>query len=239
MTPALLDHAFVLIVLGLVFPIGGWWAYRRFLERVKREGGAALIREYRITLVWLLGVGLGAVAVWLAAGRPLAGLGFAPPRGEGDATLAIAIGAGAGLLTRPILAAVSPKVAASMRRQFASLEPFLPKTKEQLAWGLVVAVFAGVFEEIAYRGYLIAYFQAWLSDWGALAASSILFGFAHFYQGRLGTLVTTLLGGALGWLYLETGSLLLPMILHAAVDISAMLTAYIVLRASPSAPVRS
>ena len=239
MTPALLDHAFVLIVLGLVFPFGGWWAYRRFLGRVEREGGAALVREYRITLVWLLGVGLGAGAVWLAGGRALTGLGFAPSRGEGDATLAIAIGAGAGLLTRPILAAVSPKVAASMRKQFASLEPFLPKTKEQLAWGLVVSVFAGVFEEIAYRGYLMAYFQSWFSDWGALAASSILFGFAHFYQGRLGTLVTTLLGGALGWLYLETGSLLLPMILHAAVDISAMLTAYVVLKASRSAPARS
>lgn len=236
MTPALLDHAFVLIVLGLVFPIGGWWAYRRFLERVKREGGAALVREYRITLIWLLGVGLGAIAVWLAGGRALAGLGFAPPGGEGGSTLGIAIGAGAGLLTRPILAALSTKVAASMRKQFASLEPFLPRTKEQLVWGLIVSVFAGVFEEIAYRGYLMAYFQSWFSDWGALAASSILFGFAHFYQGRLGTLVTTGLGAALGWLYIETGSLVLPMILHAAVDISAMLTAFVVLRAGAPKP---
>jgi membrane protease YdiL (CAAX protease family) len=230
MTLTLLDHAFAILILGLIFPFGGWWAYRRFLERVQRDGGAALVREYRITLVWLLGVGLGAVAVWLAAGRGLAGLGFTPPGGGGDAAMAIAAGAGGGLLIRPLLAAVSGKAAASMRRQFASLEPFLPKTREQLAWGLVVSVFAGVFEEIAYRGYLIAYFQAFLHDWAALVASSILFGCAHFYQGRLGTLMTAVLGAAFGWLYLETGSLVLPMILHAAVDISAMLTAFIVLR---------
>ena len=30
MSPNLFDHLFVLIVLLLAFPIGGWWAYRRF-----------------------------------------------------------------------------------------------------------------------------------------------------------------------------------------------------------------
>ena len=236
MSPALLDHLFVVLVLGLIFPLGGWWAYRRFLARLEREGGAALVREYRITLVWLLGLGLGAVAVWLAGGRDLAALGLvapAPGPGQGFIT-GIVGGALGGLVLRPLLAALSKSARASFKRQFGSLEAFLPRTKEQLCWGLAVSVFAGLFEEIAYRGYLIAYFSFWLSDWGAIAASSLLFGFAHFYQGKLGTLVTALLGALFGWLYVETGSLLLPILLHAAVDLSAMVTAWIVLRPRPA-----
>src|SRR3954467_13074957 len=53
MNPTLLDHVFVLLVLVIVFPLGGWWAYRRFLERLAREGETALVREYRITILWL------------------------------------------------------------------------------------------------------------------------------------------------------------------------------------------
>ncbi len=236
MTPTLLDHLFVVLVLGLIFPLGGWWAYRRFLARLARDGGAALVREYRITLLWLLGLGAGAMLVWLAGGRTLAALGLVPLRLGPDQGLIAGISGGAlgGLALRPLLAAASSRVAASLRRQFGSLEAFLPKTREQLGWGLAVSVFAGLFEEIAYRGYLIAYFSAWLSDWGAIAASSLLFGFAHFYQGRLGVLTTSLLGAALGWIYVETGSLLLPVLLHAAVDLSAMVTAWIVLRPRPA-----
>jgi membrane protease YdiL (CAAX protease family) len=229
-TPGLLDHAFVILVIGLIFPLGGWYAYQLFLRRLQRDGAIALVHEYRNTMIWLFTLGLAAIALWAGAGRPLAGLGFAPVGGDGDFVTAIALGAGLGLILRPVLAARSASAAAALRKQFGSLEAFLPRTKQQLAWGLAVSVFAGLFEEIAYRGYLIAYFQAWLSDWGALAASSVLFGLAHLYQGKLGLAVTTLLGAGLGWIYLETGSLLLPVLLHALVDISSMVTAWIVLR---------
>jgi membrane protease YdiL (CAAX protease family) len=232
MTPNLLDHLFVLLVLLLAFPIGGWWAYRRFLERLARDGERALVREYRITMVWLVGLGLGTLAVWLAGGRGLEALGLAAPR-EGPASgliFGIAGGASIGLALRPLAAALSGKAAAALRRQMAKLEPFLPKTGEQLFWGLIVSLFAGLCEELAYRGYLIPYCLTWLPQWPALAAAALLFGLAHLYQGAAGTIVTAFLGLAFGFLYVETGSLALPILLHAAVDISAMVTAWIVLR---------
>jgi membrane protease YdiL (CAAX protease family) len=232
MSPNLLDHVFVLLVLVLVFPIGGWWAYRRFLIRLARDGERALVREYRITLVWLVGLGLGALVIWLAGGRDLAALGLTAPR-EGSSSgliFGLAGGASIGLILRPLAAAFSGKARAALRRQMGKIEAFLPKTGEQLAWGLVVSLFAGLCEEIAYRGYLIPYCRFWLPEWPALAAAAILFGIAHFYQGVAGTLLTAVLGLAFGFIYVETGSLALPIALHAAVDISAMVTAWIVLR---------
>lgn len=232
MTFGLLDHLFVIVVIGLVFPFFGWWAYQRFLKRLKREGGAALVREYQQTLIWLLGLGLAAMALWHVAGRDWAAMGFAASGGSGLAT-GIAVGAFIGLALRPILVARSAKAAAALRRSFGPLEPILPRDGRQLFWGLLVSVFAGLFEEIAYRGYLMAYFGGWLGPWGALAASSLLFGLAHLYQGKWGVPATALLGALFGWVYIETGSLLLPILLHAALDISSMVTAWIVLRREP------
>lgn len=232
MSFGLIDHLFVIVILGLVFPLFGWWAHRRFLERLAREGGAALVREYRTTLIWLLCLGLGAMGLWWLAGRDWAAMGFAAPGGSGIA-MGIAAGALIGLTLRPILIARSGKARAAIRKSFGPLEAILPRDGRQLRWALVVSVFAGVFEEIAYRGYLMAWFGVWLGPWGALAASSILFGLAHLYQGRLGVLVTAVLGALFGWIYLETGSLLLPILLHAALDLSQMTSAWLVLREEP------
>jgi uncharacterized protein len=228
----LLDHLFVLVVLVLAFPLGGWWAYRRFLERLAREGGTALVREYRITILWLACLGAATLAIWTAGGRDLTALGFAAPR-EGPASeliFGISGGAVIGLALRPLAAAFSARVAAGLRRQMAKLEAFLPKSGEQLAWGLIVSLCAGLFEEIAYRGYLIPYCRFWLPEWPALAGAALLFGIAHLYQGLAGIAMTAFLGLAFGFIYVETGSLALPILLHAAVDISAMVTAWIVLR---------
>jgi len=232
MSPGLLDHLFVLVVLALGFPLGGWWAYRRFLERLAREGGRALVREYKITALTLAGLGAATFALWLGSGRDPAALGLAAPQGGPASGLVYGLAGGAliGLALRPVAVALSARAAAGFRRQMGKLEAFLPRTKEQLFWGLIVSLFAGLCEEIAYRGYLIAYCRAWLPEWPALAAGAVLFGLAHLYQGAGGIFVTALLGLGFGFIYVETGSLALPILLHAAVDISAMVSAWIVLR---------
>ena len=49
------------------------------------------------------------------------------------------------------------------------------------------------------------------------------FGLAHAYQGVAGIVTTGILGGVLAALYLDTGSLLLPVLLHAAIDLRFLL----------------
>jgi membrane protease YdiL (CAAX protease family) len=48
--------------------------------------------------------------------------------------------------------------------------------------------------------------------------SSLLFGLAHIYQGWKGAVSASILGVVFAGLYLITGSLLLPMVIHAALD---------------------
>lgn len=49
------------------------------------------------------------------------------------------------------------------------------------------------------------------------------FGLAHAYQGPAGVLTTGVLGGVLAAVYLQSGSLLLPMALHTVIDLRFLL----------------
>jgi membrane protease YdiL (CAAX protease family) len=53
--------------------------------------------------------------------------------------------------------------------------------------------------------------------------AAVAFGLAHAYQGLTGILTTGVLGGVLAGVYLSTGSLLLPVLLHAAIDLRFLL----------------
>ena len=53
--------------------------------------------------------------------------------------------------------------------------------------------------------------------------AAIAFGTAHAYQGAAGVATTGVLGGVLAALYLQTGSLLFPVLLHVAIDLRFLL----------------
>lgn len=122
----------------------------------------------------------------------------------------------------------------------STLEPvraILPRTFwERRAW-LLVSLVAGTCEEVVWRGFLFWYLGALLpvlGDVGTLSAAAVVFGVAHAYQGFVGMLGTALGGLLLGALYLATGSLWLPMILHVLTDARIVLLRRELLAHSPA-----
>jgi membrane protease YdiL (CAAX protease family) len=57
---------------------------------------------------------------------------------------------------------------------------------------------------------------------GALAASSLIFGLGHAYQGFKGVLSTAVAGLFLGLLFLLSGALIPAMALHALLDLQVV-----------------
>jgi membrane protease YdiL (CAAX protease family) len=105
------------------------------------------------------------------------------------------------------------------------LDFFLPATREERSWFAVVSVTAGICEEVLYRGFLIRYFSdgSWhLSVTLALLISSVFFGLAHGYQGLSGIITTGCFGAFMAIVFFITGSLGLPMILHAFLDLNVL-----------------
>jgi uncharacterized protein len=102
----------------------------------------------------------------------------------------------------------------------------LPRSRSERHLFALVGVTAGVCEEWLYRGFFLAVVAALvpgLPTVGLVLVAGVGFGLAHAYQGLSGVLTTGVLGGVLAGLYLATGSLLLPVLLHAAIDLRFLL----------------
>lgn len=90
---------------------------------------------------------------------------------------------------------------------------------------LLFAVSNASMEEVVYRGALLRWVERSHGTWIALAVQAAAFGLAHgvgsdFAGSPLPVMAATAAGGLIfGALALRTGSLLLPIALHAALDI--------------------
>lgn len=170
---------------------------------------------------WVLGGGLvvelvvlGGVLAWLRWGREsLAELGWGRPVRPGAVVAAVvaALVYAGFTLSSPVFAA--PVLELSLFK----------------AWGALVGVVGGAVEELVFRGFVIRQLeQAGLGSVGQVAGAAALFGLIHggagLLWGRLfllpGILITTLLGLALGWLYMAGGrSLTAPMVCHGLINL--------------------
>jgi uncharacterized protein len=103
------------------------------------------------------------------------------------------------------------------------VEALLPRNGAETACGALLSLNAGITEELFFRLYLpLLLVLAGVPALAAFVIAAIVFGLAHLYQGAVGVLATGALGGALTLAYLLSGSLVLPMVLHVAIDLNAL-----------------
>ncbi|MGY1685968.1 CPBP family intramembrane glutamic endopeptidase [Geodermatophilus sp. SYSU D00867] len=239
--PATLSAVVVGVYLVAGEPLVGHVLHRRFEGRLRTDP-AARRSFYRRLLVLEWGLAALALVVWLAAPDvDAAAVGLAWPTGPpgpvtGAAALLVLVLAlvsvralRSGALTR----AGTPQPGTSPPAQGRHAEPpvhatlaLLPRSRSERRLFTVVGVTAGVCEEWLYRGFFLAVVAAvggGLPHAVLVAVAAVAFGLAHAYQGVGGVVLTGVLGGVFAALYLETGSLLLPVLLHAAVDLRFLL----------------
>ena len=127
---------------------------------------------------------------------------------------------------RTILA--RPKVIERVRQKLSFADPLLPHTAAERRHFWLVAITAGICEELLYRGFLFGFLRArvdFLGGWTgiivAIVASSIVFGWGHIYQGYRHVPRTALVGLLLAVVVVLTKSLWPAVLIHAAIDISS------------------
>jgi len=82
---------------------------------------------------------------------------------------------------------------------------------------MLVAVLAGVGEELLFRGVIQDGLAIHFGPVIGLILASLLFGLAHAVTPAY-FIIASFMGAYLGWLYLHTGNLLVPIIVHALYD---------------------
>src|SRR6516162_847841 len=205
--------------LVLAVPVRGWRTYHRLLAQPD-VGPERRRRNYRRTVLLQSGLALltGAILV-LSPDLQAEHLGLVLPHGP---YVGAAVGLSAvfiGLLVLPLLWFV-PRAAVGRTSPAGAL---LPRAPGELPWAAAFALAAGIGEELLMRGLLFA--AALSIGWSVAAVlwwGAVVFGLQHVYQGAGAVVFTAILGGLFGWLYLVTGSLLIPMVVHVLIDLRAL-----------------
>ena len=125
-------------------------------------------------------------------------------------------------LSALLLRSRKPAIQRLVERQIGHLRAILPATAAERKLFVGVAFTAGICEEVVFRWFGITYVR-WLapgsSDLLVIVAIGAVFGLAHFYQGKIGVLITGGAGALFTWLTLTTGSLIPAMIIHVLIDL--------------------
>ena len=118
------------------------------------------------------------------------------------------------------------------------IQAMIPRTTAEVRLGVLLSLNAGLVEELVFRLALPAViFGAFGNAWLALVLSVVVFGALHIYQGAIGVAGTMVIGAFLMLLYVATGSILVPIAVHALVNLrSFVLIPVIVLRVGRAAP---
>jgi membrane protease YdiL (CAAX protease family) len=112
-----------------------------------------------------------------------------------------------------------------------SVMPHAHDLRQSMVAFAVVWTLAAFGEEIGYRAYLMTRFGeaaggGRIGKAVALAATSVLFGFGHYYKGPAGVVESTASGLLLGGAYLLTGNLWTAILAHGLADTFAIVALY-------------
>jgi membrane protease YdiL (CAAX protease family) len=231
------DHLFAVMLIAFS-PVSAVWSTGRLARHVASGDAGARIRYYGwgtagqwtlTLLLWML---------WRSTGRPLAELGVVAPAGAAvwiTAALCAATAIFYAAQVRSVLASDSAQE--SLRAQLdgsPGIRAILPTTATEMRGWFGVSATAGICEELLFRGFILWYLESLLPRGWAIAAAVAVFGIGHAYQGVRNVLTTAMVGGIALAVYLWTGSLLAPIVMHATVDLANGFMAYRVQGARPA-----
>jgi membrane protease YdiL (CAAX protease family) len=128
----------------------------------------------------------------------------------------LGIAVGFFFLSGGVLWLVAHVIHPARNRNISNLLP--DSLAEKYVW-ILVALTAGICEELMIRGYLQKQLHAWLkSSPAAVLVQGVLFGAAHAYQGWKNVVLIAVLGIMLGWLAQLRRNLFPGMIFHFLQD---------------------
>lgn len=212
---SLADHALAflaIVVMPALSVVSG--------RKIGKAGEASLRARYLLTLLRGMAIAVAVVFVWSRSGRSFSQLGLDwPPHSWG----LYALFASCALIPLIVLQLLFlPRLVRNklpeVIKQIDELK-ILPRTGNELMLFLLVAISAGIWEELMYRGFLVWYLLPLGGTVAAVVLSSLIFGAGHLYQGWKGLPRTAAIGLAFATGYVLTGSLWWAMLAHALVDI--------------------
>jgi membrane protease YdiL (CAAX protease family) len=217
-TLTLWDHAFALTVF-LVFPVYSRMTIAAVLDTIRSGGEAARVDAYQQVIASWVGFAACVGVLWVFFDRSWALVGI---RTSSDFQLIVASIVAVAVIALVVVPirqiANNPDRHGELESQMGDVALFMPQSHREERWFKGVSFNAGVTEELIFRGYLIWYLQHFVSTAWAAVIAVLAFGLAHWYQGAKQLPGILFVSGVAVSLYVYTGSLLVPVLFHIALD---------------------
>ena len=217
------DHALA-ATLVVLSPPAVVWSASRLARRIESGDARARIRYYGWGMAEQWALTLLLWMLWHWTGRPFEALGIVAPAGAAAwITVALCVATVIVYATQIRTVLVSEAAQASVRAQLErspGVRIGIPASAAEMRSFAAVSVTAGICEELLCRGFILWYFSVLLPRGLAIVAAVAAFGIGHAYQGLRGVLMTATAGGVAMAVYLWTGSLIAPIVMHATLDLA-------------------
>ena len=215
------DFWLIFLVLGIVIPWRGY-ARMRQLMALPEVTSRDRIKMYLATIFfqWLLAT----FVAWRAFARGLSLHELGVRDGARISLLAVTF-IGAALIAAAHWANVRRMARSdhpNLQRLRALGSRLFPRSRPEVALFVALSLTAGICEEFLFRGFVLAaLFRTGLATWLVVVLSSAMFGVAHLYQGKGGSVGTGILGMLFAGVRLTYQNLLPAVVWHAVLDIVA------------------
>ncbi|HEX5181814.1 MAG TPA: CPBP family intramembrane glutamic endopeptidase [Allosphingosinicella sp.] len=109
------------------------------------------------------------------------------------------------------------------QKLLGDIAPLLPRSRDERKWTALLGTNAGLGEELFFRLMLpLLIVEVGGGAILAFVAAGLIFGLVHFYQGWVGIAATTVIGFVFAGLYLASGTIWAPVILHALMNLNSL-----------------
>ncbi len=196
-------------VVALALCLFGVWNFQQLSEPTLGLSNTAFLLFY--AGIYTFAMGAPAVLTALACGYRIFPLGPSKPVSTGNAFFGTLAGMGLCMLAN-LLASYIVSIFAQFGVEPPQMPDYLEATPTSFLLNiLVIAVLPALLEEMVFRGYILRTLRPY-GDGLAVAVSALLFGLMH--GNIMQVPFAFVVGLALGWLYVTSDNIWLPIFVH-------------------------
>jgi len=214
------DHLAVLLLVGFL-PWQSYLAFNKISAMVNADASLKIpLYLNAVVSMWMVTAGVMLI-VWFS-GRGTASLGWHSQTPEQWILgIAFSVFGAIVLYWHYRWTLLLPSRLMKFRQRHQHLLILLPQIKRHMQWFIILALTAGICEELLFRGYIFWYSKQFLPLPAAVFITNLIFAWCHIYQGSRSMGIILLLGVLLSCSCLLSASLWPAMILHSLVDLHA------------------
>ena len=208
-------------IIGIIYPIYFLLTYKKVNKNIKRDNKFRLI-DYKQTISIFWGLTILILINFFITQLPQ--LNLFPNFGIISIVLSILV------LVFSVIQYKSSNISSEnltvVTDKIQDIYHYLPKTKGEFNWFIILSISAGICEEIIFRLFFFEFLKENVGLLIAFVLTNVVFAITHIGMGKQNIISSFILGLLFSAIYYFTGNIWIAVLLHMAIDINGGILGY-------------